>query len=106
MAEFDVLYRNPDTNVVFGFDLPLPPGVLTQIAAGRLVRSGTETPALPDPLADGDGSAGPDDDLEDEPGLHPCLDCGDTAVKDAAGEYTDHCKAHTPKPVPAPRKGK
>ena len=103
MAEFDVLYRNPDTGVTFGFDLPLHPGVVVQVAAGRLVPSGAQTPAPPDPPADGTGGAGPH--VEDEPGLHPCLDCGNVAARDADGEYADHCKTHAPKTPPA-RKGK
>lgn len=92
-------YQNPETAVEFVFDSPLPPGVPYQIDAGRLVEitdpHGPRTSSLPGREADPAGGEDPDDD----PGLYPCLDCGDTAVKDAEGFYTDHCAKHTPKPT-------
>ena len=94
----DVWYRNPDTGGEFGFSLPLHPSIGPQIAAGRLVPIAApgahELPAVPVSEADGDGAAGTEGE---EPALYPCAECGDVAVKDDQGFYTDHCAKHTPK---------
>lgn len=101
-ADIDVWYQNPETGDTFGFGLPLPPAIPPQIKAGRLVQcafpDGHEPPAPPVPEADRSGSAGPDDD-SDDPLLYPCIECGTTALKGKDGQYTDHCRAHTAKPI-------
>lgn len=94
----DIWYRNPNTGLEFGFGLPLPEAIATQVRSGALVACRPDTPGLSSPNAleaagaDGDGTG------DDEAILHPCLDCGDTAVR-VDGEWTEHCAAHQPKPA-------
>lgn len=102
--EIDVWYAHRETGGTFGFSLPLPKAVVPQVANGNLVRidgpDGTpEAFSPPESMADGTG--GEDIDPADDPILHPCLDCGDLAVK-ADGVWTDQCAKHTPKPTAAP----
>lgn len=97
----DVWYRNETTGGVFGFGLPLPAEIAKQVAAKVLTPcspEGTPETSAP-PVKEADLTGGTDPDDEDEPSLYPCLNCGETAVKDAAGFYTDHCAKHTPKPT-------
>lgn len=93
----DVWYRNPNTGLTFGFGLPLPEAIAIQVRSGALVACGPDDPGLLSPSAleaagtDGDGTG------DDEAILHPCLDCGDTAVRDDGGEWTERCGRHTAK---------
>lgn len=99
--DIDVWYRNETTGGVFGFGLPLPAEIAKQVAAKVLTRCSPE--GMPEtsvpPVKEADLTGGTDPEGEDEPGLYPCLDCGETAVKDADGFYTDHCAKHTSKPA-------
>lgn len=95
--EIDVWYRNESTGGVFGFGLPLPAEIAKQVAAKVLTPcspEGTETSVPPVKEADLTGGTDPD---EDEPALYPCEECGDVAVKNAEGFFTDFCAKHTPK---------
>lgn len=97
-ASIDVWYQHVDTGQTFGFGQPLPKQILPQIKNGNLVKvagpDGSIDSAAAVLEADEDGAADPVDD----PALYPCETCGDVAVKDADGFYTDHCAKHTPKP--------
>lgn len=107
--EIDVWYRNEATGGVFGFSLPLPEAIAKQVHAKTLTPCSPEgvpeTSAPPVKEADLTGGTGLDDD-EDEPGLYPCLECGETAVKGDDGFYTDHCAKHAPKPAATGRGAK
>lgn len=84
----DVWYRNELTGGVFGFSLPLHPGVAAQVDAKNLVR-------CPPP---GDG-LNPDDEM-----LNVCSDCGSTAAQDADGGWLDQCAGCAKKRAAAARK--
>lgn len=95
----DVWYQNVDTGQTFGFGLPLPKQIPPQIKQGNLVRctgpEGNPHDSAATVLeADEDGAADPEQDAA----LYPCETCGDVAVKDADGFYTDYCVKHAPKP--------
>ncbi|QOR55775.1 MAG: hypothetical protein YHS30scaffold324_7 [Catenulispora phage 69_17] len=98
--EIDVWYRHETSGGVFGFSLPLPDAIDAQVRAKVLVpcspEGAPETSASPVQEADLTGGTGLE---EDEPGLYPCMECGETAAKDADGFYTDYCAKHTPKPA-------
>jgi len=97
--DIDVWYCNETTGGVFGFSLPLLPEIEKQVAAKVLTpcspKGIPETSAPPVKEADLTGGTGLDD--EDEPGLYPCMECGETAAKDGEGFFTDYCAKHTPK---------
>lgn len=99
MAEdgIDVQYRNPSTDVTFGFGLPLPEAIATQVRTGKLVPCDPDGPQLPPPAQEADLTGGGTG--EDEAVLHPCGNCGEVAARDDSGEYLDHCAKHKPKPA-------